>query len=116
MSHTKVEARTTAMIENARNHSVASGALVTVVSEVVDTVDTRVKHKLEPTDHYKTEAFPTKPECVKVKEKVQIRGFYVVTTSNGSVPSFGPHTVDKHNVYYLQYIVESERYLIPRPW
>jgi hypothetical protein len=68
------------MISNAHNHSAAGGALVTVVPETVDAVDDRVKHKRNPTDHYKPEAFPTKPKRDKVKNKVYIRGFYVVVT------------------------------------
>jgi hypothetical protein len=41
-----------------------------------------MKHKREPTNHYKPDVFPTrsKPKCDQVKNKVYIRGFYAVTT------------------------------------
>ena len=68
MEHTKAEART--MIEKAHNNTTAGGSLVTIASEAVNAGDTHVKRKCEPTNHYKTEVFPTKSKRDKAKEKM----------------------------------------------
>ena len=68
------------MIEKARNNTAAGGSLVTIVSEAVNTGDAHVKRKCDPTNHYKSEAFPTKSKRDKDKDKMHIRGFYAVAT------------------------------------